>query len=64
MAHWLGISGLEICQCPEKKPNHRKTCQIDRKNLICQKKPNFIWPFFKHKKAKGVKKSQKLQIWP
>jgi len=28
-----------------------------------QKKPNFIWPFFKHKKAKGVEKSQKLQIW-
>jgi len=37
------------------------------KNLICQKgqkKPNFIWPFFKNKKTKGVEKSQKLQIWP
>jgi len=30
-----------------------------------QKKPNFIWPFFKNeKKPKELKKRQKLQIWP
>jgi len=29
-----------------------------------QKKPNFLWPFFKNKKkAQELKKGQKLQIW-
>jgi len=28
------------------------------------KKTNFIWPFFKNKKAKAVKKGKKLQSWP
>jgi len=33
------------------------------KNLIRQnrpKKPNFIWPFFRHKKAKGIEKRPKI----
>jgi len=38
---------------------------MDIKNLCGQKKPNFIWPFFKNKKRpKELKKGQKLQIWP
>jgi len=39
-------------------------CQIDTKNRIRQKKPNFIWPFSKNiKKPKELKKGPKLQIW-
>jgi len=30
-----------------------------------QKKPNFIWPFFKNnERPKELKKGKKLQIWP
>jgi len=41
---------LKVCQCPEISQNHLKTCQIDIKNLIHQKRPkipNFIWPLKK-----------------
>ena len=46
---------------PRNLPNRHKKCMWPKS----QKKPNYIWPFFKNKKKpKELKKSQKLQIWP
>jgi len=49
---------------PKNLPKSTSNLPNRYKNLIGQKKFNFIWPFSKNKNAKGVQETQKSQIWP
>ena len=46
-----GLGGFQSMNISYPGSQSVETCQIDIKNLIRQKRPNFIWPFFKNKKS-------------